>query len=122
MIVFGLGTLFRLISTESTPDGVWRTQLESADRAMQRIKDQLKLEVGGHLTWLTFGNYLIALKRVDAAEEYYKYLLQVLPSDHSSLASIYNNMGLMYSMKENDQEALKWFEKALKLKVTDSST
>ncbi|CAF1471402.1 unnamed protein product [Rotaria sp. Silwood1] len=122
MIVFGLGTLFRFVSTESTPDGVWRTQLESADRAMQRIKDQLKLEVGGHLTWLTFGNYLAALKRFDAAEEYYKYLLQVLPTDHSSLASIYNNMGLMYSMKENDQEALKWLEKALKLKVTDSST
>jgi tetratricopeptide (TPR) repeat protein len=119
-IAFGLGTLFRLVSTESTPDGVWRTQLESADRAMQCIKDQLKLEVGGRLTWLTFGNYLTALKRFDAAEGYYKYLLEVLPNDHPSLASIYNNMGLMYSMKENDQAALEWFGKALELKVTNS--
>jgi tetratricopeptide (TPR) repeat protein len=121
MVVFSLGTLFRLVSTESTPDGVCRTQLESADRAMQRIKDQLKLEVGGHLTWLTFGNYLTALKRFDAAKEYYKYLLVVLPSDHPSLGSIYNNMGLMYSLQKNDQEALKWFEKALKFNAKNSS-
>ena len=121
IIVFGLGTLFRLVSIESTPDGVWRTQLESADRATQRINRQLNLEIGGHLTWLTFGNYLTALKRFSAAEEYYNYLLEVLPSNHPSLASIYNNIGLMYSMKKNDQEALIWFEKALKLDVSNSS-
>jgi tetratricopeptide (TPR) repeat protein len=63
---------------------------------------------------------LTALKRFDAAEGYYKYLLEVLPNDHPSLASIYNNMGLMYSMKENDQAALEWFGKALELKVTNS--
>ena len=119
-VVFSLGTLFRLVSVDAAPDGVWRVLLESADGTMQRMKDQLRIEIGGHLTWLTFGNYMTALKRFNDAKNYYQYLLLVLPNDHSSRASIYNNMGLMYSDMNDDQEALKWFMKASQLHGNDS--
>ncbi|CAF2644264.1 unnamed protein product [Rotaria sp. Silwood2] len=117
LVVFSLGTLFRLVSTESTPIGIWRAQLESASGSMERLKDQLRIEIGGQLTWLTFGNYLTAVKRVDAAKNYYKYLLQTLPCNHPSLASINNNIGLMYSEMNDNQLALNSFKKVLEFNI-----
>ncbi|CAM4971372.1 unnamed protein product [Rotaria socialis] len=117
-VVFNLGTLFRLVSTDPTPDGVWRAQLEFANNAMQYIKNQLQSEIGSRLTWLTFGNYLTAIKQFPTAEEYYQYLLDILPSNHPSLASVYNNIGLMYAAIDKNQEALESFEKALQLAIT----
>ncbi|CAF3052800.1 unnamed protein product [Rotaria sp. Silwood2] len=118
-LVFSLGTLFRLVSTDPELNGVWRAQLEPVDGAMQRIINQLRIEIGGHLTWLTFGNYLTALKRYDAAKNYYEYLLLVLPSDHPSLAFIYDNMGLMYSEMSDNEMALTLFKKASELNVAN---
>ncbi|CAF3797905.1 unnamed protein product [Rotaria sordida] len=118
-LVFSLGTLFRVISTDEEPGGVWRAQLEPADSAMERIRNQLRIEIGGHLTWLTFGNYLTALKRYDAAKNYYEYLLLVLPFDHPSLAFIYDNMGLMYSEMSDNERALTLFKQASKLDVAN---
>lgn len=120
-VVFSFGTLFRLISVDLAPDNVWRVQLEIDDTAMQRIQDQLRVEIGGYLTWLTFGNYLAAFKRFNSAQHYYEYLLQLVPSEHSSLASIYNNMGLMYSENKDDKTALELYKKALETKVLQSS-
>ena len=120
-VVFSLGTLFRIITLDSAPDGVWRALLESIDGAMLHIQDQLRIEVGGSFTWLTFGNYMTALRRPNYAKNYYQYLLLALPNDHSSLASIFNNMGLMYAEMDDDEEALKWFMKASELHVSDVS-
>ncbi|CAF1378470.1 unnamed protein product [Rotaria sp. Silwood1] len=121
-VVFSLGTLFRLVSTEAGADGVWYAQLESADDAMQSITDQLRFETGGQLTWLTFGNYLTAFKRFDAAKNYYEYLLLVLPSTDRSLSSIHNNMGLMYLEMNDRTEALQFFKKASELPINNSTT
>jgi tetratricopeptide (TPR) repeat protein len=86
---------------------------------MQRIRDQLQIEIGGQLTWLTFGNYLMAFKRFDAAKNYYEYLLLVLPPNHPSLTSICNNMGLLYLEMNDDKEALKWFDQASKFNIKE---
>ncbi|CAF2022340.1 unnamed protein product [Rotaria magnacalcarata] len=118
-VIFSLGTLFRLVSTEPGPGGVWHAQLELADGNMNSITNRLRSEIGGHLTWLTFGNYLTAFKRFDTANNYYEYLLLVLPSDHSSRLSIYNNMGLMYAERNNHTEALKFFKKATTFPVNN---
>ncbi|CAF3567329.1 unnamed protein product [Rotaria sp. Silwood1] len=120
-LAFSLGSLFRIVSTDAEPSGVWRAQLEPADGAMQRIRNQLRIEIGGHLTWLTFGNYLTALKRCDAAKNYYEYLLLVLPSDHPSLAFIYDNMGLMYSEMSDNERALTLFNQASEFDVANLS-
>jgi tetratricopeptide (TPR) repeat protein len=120
-VVFSLGTLFRLVSIDLAPDGVWRAQLEVANGSMQRIKDQLQIEIGFQLTWFTFGNYLTTFKRFDAAKKYYEYLLLVLPLNHPSLTSIYNNIGLMYLEMNDDKEALKWFDQAPKFNIKELS-
>jgi tetratricopeptide (TPR) repeat protein len=119
IVVFKRGTLFRLVSVDPGPDGIWRVQLEIENTAMWRIKDQLRIEIGSYLTWLTFGNYLSAFKRFNAAQQYFEYLQQVLPLEDPGLASIYNNMGLMYWEKQNDKAALKLFKKVLKMKIPE---
>ncbi|CAF4421177.1 unnamed protein product [Rotaria sp. Silwood2] len=121
MIVFNLGTLFRLVSIDLTPDDVWHAQLEIADGAMQHIKDQIQSKINARLTWLTFGNYLTVLKQNIAADKYYQYLLHILPPDHPSLVSIYNNMGLMYTLMNNNEKALECFEKTFEFHAQSSS-
>jgi tetratricopeptide (TPR) repeat protein len=88
---------------------------------MWRIIDQLRIEIGTYFTWLTFGNYLAAFKRFNTAQHYFEYLQQVLPPEHHSLASMYNNMGLMYLEKKKDEVARKLFNKALKMKISELS-
>jgi tetratricopeptide (TPR) repeat protein len=70
---------------------------------------------------LTFGNYLAYLKQFDAAKEYCQYLLHLHPDDHPKLASIYNNMALIYSAMNDDQEALRYLEKAASSNVPSPS-
>ena len=119
-IVFSLDTTFRLVSINLAPDNVWRVRLEVANDSMQRIKDQLQIEIGGELTWLTFGNYLAAFQRSNEAKNYYEYLLFDLPSDQSSLTSIYNNISLVCSEMDNDNKgALEWLEQASKFNVEE---
>lgn len=92
LVVFKLGTLFRLVSTEYAPDNVLHVQLEYVNNAMQYIEHRLQHQIRHPLTWLTFGNYLEALKQSSAAEAYYKYLVTIIP-DHPNIAAICNNMG-----------------------------
>ena len=121
IVVISPTTVFRLISMERGVDGVWHVHLESVTGVMARIKDELQPKMGGHLTWLTFGNYLSYLDQSDSAKEYYHYLVSVLPGNHSSLVSIYNNMGLIYSAMNDAEEALKWLTKALSSTSTNPS-
>ena len=121
-VVFNMGTLFRLVSVDHTPDGIWRVSLEYANDPMQYVKNQLQLKIGRRLTWLTFANYLAAVEpEKDNGEEYYHYLCK-LAHNHPSLPFIHNNMGLMYMKKKNKGKALEYFEEALKRIKTNSTT
>ncbi|CAF0842761.1 unnamed protein product [Adineta steineri] len=117
-VILGLGALFQLVSSDFAPNGVLHVQLESAEDFMHGIKERLKCKIGGQLTWLTFGNYLAYQKQFSVAKEYCYYLLHVLLDNHSSLASIYNNMGLICLAMDDDQEAFDWFKKAASSNVS----
>ena len=120
-VVFKLGTVFRLVSLNMAPDGVYCAGLELADGIMQLFSDKLQLGMGNKLTWLTFGNYLIAIKQATAAKEYYQYLENHVSPDHPNIASMYNNMGLMYSALDNGRRALACFDMALEREAATSS-
>ncbi|CAF1150889.1 unnamed protein product [Adineta steineri] len=111
--IFRFGNIFRLQSIHLAPDGVWYAQLRCADSIFQSVQEQLQIQVGERLTWLTLGNYLCALNNVKEAKSYYEHLLQILPKDHEALASIYNNMGLLFTELGEKQEALKYYNLAL---------
>ena len=90
LVVFQLGTLFRVVSIESAPDNVLHIQLGYVNNIMQYIENELQNKIGYRLTWLTFGSYLAALEQSSAAETYYKYLVTILP-DHLNIAAIRND-------------------------------
>jgi tetratricopeptide (TPR) repeat protein len=89
--------------------------LRCADSNLESIHEQLQLQVGEPLTWITLRNYLCALHHVDEAKSYYKHLLRTLPDDHEALPSIYNNMGLIFAELGDKEEALKCYDTALNL-------
>jgi tetratricopeptide (TPR) repeat protein len=107
IVIFRLGIVFRLVSIDLTPDGVYHIQLKPDDTAMQYIKAQIQAEIGEHPTWLTYGNCLAALKQFGTARDYYHYILKFLPLGHRSNAAVCNNMGLIYSAMNKDYEDLK---------------
>ncbi|CAF3293863.1 unnamed protein product [Rotaria sp. Silwood2] len=111
LILLNLGILFRLVSIDLRPDGIFHAQLELANAVIEHIKEQIQCKLSARLTWLTFGNYLMVLKDNKIAEEYYRCLLNMISPDHPSLVSIYNNMGLMYMTMKKNQQALEYLEK-----------
>ncbi|CAF1206492.1 unnamed protein product [Adineta steineri] len=121
--IFRFGNIFRLQSIHLAPDDVWYAQLRCADSSFQYVQEQLQVQVGERLTWLTLGNYLCALNNVKEAKSYYEHLLEILPKDHEALASIYNNMGLLFTELGDKAEALKYYNLALgSIKNTSPNT
>jgi tetratricopeptide (TPR) repeat protein len=109
---FRLGSVFRILSIDQMPDGIWHVQLELIDCAINQIHEQLQFEIDVRDIWLTFGNYMTALKQFEEAEIYYEYLLRNISPKDSCRSSIYNNIGLMYSGMNNEEKALSFFEQA----------
>jgi hypothetical protein len=114
-VLFQLGTVFRLCSVDLALDGVWHIHLKCVADEKHLITEQLQLQIGERLTWLTFGNYLFALQKHTEAIDYCQYLLDHLGRYSLARSSIYNNMGVMFSLKQMDMKALRYYDEALKL-------
>jgi hypothetical protein len=69
LIVFPLGTIFRLKSIEQMPDNAWYIQAELSDFDLQCFKDQLQFEIGKDLTLLTISDYLMVLDQLETNNE-----------------------------------------------------
>ena len=103
-IAFPISTIFKIVSTAKAPDNIIHIQMELADSSMYIIREQLSNTVGGHITWLTFGNYLARIKQFDAAEKYFNYFLETIPLDTQQRAAIYNNLGAVYLLMDGKRE------------------
>lgn len=105
-----LGSVFRLQSIDEMPDGIWHVQLSLMPHAMDYIREQLPFQIDVQNSWRTFGNYMSGLNRFEEAEMYYYYLLSKTSLENPMRASIYNNMGLMYTAMNKQEEAIAAFE------------
>lgn len=118
---YSLGSAFRVLSIAEMADGVWHAQLELIDCVVEYIKEQLPFEIDVRDTWLTFGNYMTTLERFEESKVYYEYLLRHTSPDDPIRASIFNNMGLMYSAMNEEDEALTLFQESSKVFIEGSS-
>ena len=116
-----LRSVFRLQSIDEMPDGIWHVQLNLMPHAIDYIKEQLPFKIDVQNTWLTFGNYLSALHRFEEAKVYYEYLLSNTSPEDPIRASIYNNMGLMYTAMDKQDEAIDFFKKSSETFVESAS-
>ena len=103
-VLFCLGTVFCLKSISMGPDDVFHVKLRCANQAFRLIKEQVQFEINVKLSWLTYGNYLYFINRLEEGEAYFNYLLDKLPSKQIYQATIYNNMGLIYAKKCEEKE------------------
>ncbi|CAF1431833.1 unnamed protein product, partial [Didymodactylos carnosus] len=108
VIMFSLGTVFRIRSVELFMSKIWYIRLiytKEENDELQSLNERFQNEIGAPLTILTFGNYLSALGKHSEAEIYYTELLRNDPSN----STILTNLG---NMKENHLEAEKYYQLA----------
>jgi hypothetical protein len=74
-VIFRLGSVFRLESINLAPDRVYYVKIRSADSEFQCIKEQLQFETDISVSWLTYGNHLGFLRRIQQANAYFEFLL-----------------------------------------------
>lgn len=80
------------------------------EEAIKYLEESLKLNPDYYLSLLNLGGAYIKIKRLDDAE---KILLKA--SKINPTSEIYNNLGVVYSNKNEMERALKKFEKAIEL-------
>jgi tetratricopeptide (TPR) repeat protein len=103
-VIFRVGPVFCSKSINQGPDGVWYVKMKCVDKEFHLIKEQLQFDINVRLSWLTYGNYLHFLNRFEEGEAYFKYLLGKLSSENIHRFAVYNNMGLLYARKYEEEK------------------
>lgn len=116
IVILPLTTVFSIKSVDTAPDNICHVRLQSNNSTMELIINQIDSIMGGHITWLTFGNYLARIKQFTAADNYLKYLLHLSSLDVQQCAAIYNNLGLLcLSIDGKHEESLDYLQKSQNL-------
>jgi tetratricopeptide (TPR) repeat protein len=131
-ILFSMGTTFRIDTVELFIDDIWLVKLtlnEEEDKNLNDLITHFKKEINEtkhHL--LTLGKFLYFMGDLDKAERYYRLVFdQILSSilcfdddyyRNHMIATLYNNLGLIYHARENFQVALENYQNALKIHLS----
>ncbi|CAF1463108.1 unnamed protein product [Adineta ricciae] len=86
-IVFHLGSIFQIHSTELSFDGILYIKSNYILYSNDFLKEQIYFQTQQNFTWFTFGTYLSILKKYDDALVYYRYILDHVNLDNSNRAS-----------------------------------
>lgn len=118
-ILLSLGSIFKIQSVERlVGDGiVWQVKLilnESiVNKEIDMLFSYLKMNSTTSISNIgTLGLLLSQMGNYMKAKRYYEIMLNELPSDHSAVPVILNNIGLSYHNKGYYEEALKYYEKS----------
>jgi tetratricopeptide (TPR) repeat protein len=118
-VLFCPGCVFRIESVQyNYTECFWHIKLISSNDVQQNLKDilyQFENDLGGAVNYITFGNALSKLNKLDEAKKYYTMLLNTLLSTHSThtdLAQTHNNLGILYSTSREYELALSHFKMA----------
>ncbi|CAF1431739.1 unnamed protein product, partial [Adineta ricciae] len=114
-VVFHLGSMFQIHSTELSFDGILHIKLNYILYRNDFLKEQIYFQTQQNFTWFTFGIYLSILKKYDDALVYYQYVLDHVNLDSSNQASIYNNMTIISTFGRSKAESLSFSHQALDL-------
>jgi tetratricopeptide (TPR) repeat protein len=100
-ILFNLNSLFEILAvTFNSKYQMWVIQLQTTDKGPAIIEENLKsIEEGMnyHSPIIYFGRLLLyELGQIDEAETYFNKLLELLPSDHPDIASVYDWIGVVH--------------------------
>ncbi|CAF3438628.1 unnamed protein product [Rotaria sp. Silwood2] len=129
-VLFSLGAVFRIDECEFDETNcmgkVFLTATDEGSTTLQSYLDAQKHQLQVYSPLIYFGRLLmVEMNEVERAEEYFQMLLKTLPSDHSDIADVYNQIGATHYMKAQTligsgkeselSQALEVFEKALEM-------
>jgi tetratricopeptide (TPR) repeat protein len=121
-VLFMLGSIFQLGSIDYLNDNrIWiiRMTLSSGnDHDLKPIFEHMKNQYSQDKTdLLSFGHVLRNMGKFDEAENYYRRLLDSLPTDSQELGRCYHALGIIAYEKGEYESSLNWHESALRLKL-----
>ncbi|UJR12300.1 hypothetical protein I4U23_016477 [Adineta vaga] len=118
-VLFSLGAVFKIESIEFDDNHrLWLVKMTATDEASATVQEYLKLqkeqiEDGNLSPIILFGALLWGdMGEADKAEKYFNLLLKILPEDHEDIDSVYNNLGLIYTLKGQHNLSSKFCERA----------
>jgi len=120
-VLFMLGSIFQLISIDYNDDRIWiihMTLSSGNDHDLRPIFEHMKNQHSQDQTdLLSFGHVLRDMGKFDEAENYYRRLLDSLPTDSQELGRCYHALGIIAYEKGDYESSLNWHESALKIKL-----
>ncbi|CAF0737019.1 unnamed protein product [Didymodactylos carnosus] len=120
-ILLMLGSIFRLESVHYDKEQqIWMADLDLCnedDHELKQVFDHMKKEMASKTTFISLGNLLSKMGRLDKAEKYYKRLLNELAVSDPYIADCYIGLGIVAGQKGEYDLALMNYEKALKIRV-----
>ncbi|CAF3689407.1 unnamed protein product [Rotaria sp. Silwood1] len=124
-----MATVFRIDGVELLTDEIWLVKLilsEVEDKNLNDLIAHFKKEINEtehHL--LTLGKFLYLMGDLNKAEKYYRLLFDQTSSSalifdndyfrNNIIATLFNNLGLLYHARENFQLALENYQNALEI-------
>ncbi|CAF4854864.1 unnamed protein product, partial [Rotaria magnacalcarata] len=117
-ILFTMHSVFRIVEITRTPSNsrLWEVQLtitDESDPQLAGLTNRIKEEIDGR-GWYRMGQFMLKVGHFDQAEELYNELLNGASTD-SDIAYIYHQLGVMSYHQGKYQEAIKFYEKSLKV-------
>jgi tetratricopeptide (TPR) repeat protein len=115
-VLLSPGCVFRIESIEQSMESRKIVKLIYSDEVQQSVKDilhQFESDFGPTVNYITIGNVLSELGKIDQAKKYFSSLLEILPSSHTGIAEVYNNLGMLCYADGAYDLALKHYKMAL---------
>ncbi|CAF1253126.1 unnamed protein product [Didymodactylos carnosus] len=115
-ILFSMGTVFRIASVDKLSGGMWNVKLilnGDEDVELRRLTDHMKKEIDDRNDVATLGTLVMKMGEYEKAEEFYLLMLETGSQKDSDVAAIYNQLGLSYDERGNNEQALVYYNKGL---------
>ncbi|CAF4105985.1 unnamed protein product [Didymodactylos carnosus] len=116
-ILFSIGTVFRIESVEKQDfTNIWNIKLAltgEEDKELKTLTNQIRQEVRSESTLDSLGLLLRKMGKYIEAEQYYLMLLNETSPEDPYIATIHNNIGLVYNDMGDYSKALTYYEETL---------
>ena len=111
-ILFDLNSLFKIISIDcDSPSKMWKIQLQSTEHDredVEKYRQYIEEEMNESSPAIYFGWLLLdQLAQIDQAEAYFQIFLK---RNHADVASVYNGIGRVYSVRNQFELALENYQ------------
>ncbi|CAF1184274.1 unnamed protein product [Didymodactylos carnosus] len=120
-ILFSIGTVFRIESVEKQDfTNIWNIKLAltgEEDKELKTLTNQIRQEVRSESKLNSLGRLLQKMGKYIEAEQYYLVLLNETSPEDPYIATIHNNIGLIYNDMGDYSKALTYYEQALELEL-----